>query len=306
LLSSAAVTTIAHDSVDRIGELPIAFDCDGATLVGVLHLPSPSPDTGVVIVVGGPQYRVGSHRQFLLLARRLAAGGIAALRFDCRGMGDSDGEFPGFEAIDADIAAAVDALASRVPTITRFVLWGLCDAASAIAFYARRDKRVAGIVMLNPWVRSEATQARANIKHYYLQRLISPMFWRRVLRREIRPFESARSLAGDLVRATAAPAAEGGADATLAERMAIALAGYPGPALLVTSGRDLTAKEFEDAARGSRRWRDFFAGGRLARHELAEADHTFSRRVWRDQVADWTREWVVRAVKSPPDDGQKR
>ena len=55
-------------------ERGLVFRCAGEELVGILH-PAPGA-TGVVIVVGGPQYRVGSHRQFLLLARRLAASGI--------------------------------------------------------------------------------------------------------------------------------------------------------------------------------------------------------------------------------------
>jgi len=52
---------------------------------------------GVLIVVGGPQYRVGSHRQFLLLSRRLAAEGHPVMRFDYRGMGDASGAMRGFE-----------------------------------------------------------------------------------------------------------------------------------------------------------------------------------------------------------------
>jgi alpha/beta superfamily hydrolase len=45
----------------------------------------------VLVIVGGPQYRAGSHRQFTLLARSLAEQGFAVLRFDYRGMGDSTG-----------------------------------------------------------------------------------------------------------------------------------------------------------------------------------------------------------------------
>ena len=32
---------------------------------------------------------------------------------------------------------------------------------------------------------------------------------------------------------------------------------------------------------------------RVQRETLAEADHTFSRRVWRDQVSAWTGNWVT-------------
>ena len=268
-------------------------------MIGMLHLPSQSPKDGVVIVVGGPQYRVGSHRQFLLLARDLAASGIAAFRFDCRGMGDSDGAFPGFESLDRDIASAIDAMLRAAPSIARVTLWGLCDAASAICGYAHQDRRIKGVVLVNPWVRTEAGQARTYLKHYYRQRLLDPSFWSSVLTRQFDAVASARSLLGNLVRAFGAKRADGepgAGNASLAERMAIGLEGFDGPVLLIISGRDLTAKEFEDVARGSSRWRRIFAAPRLMRRELVDADHTFSRRIWRDTIAEWTREWIVERV----------
>ena len=48
------------------------FPCGDATLLGIISVPDSADDTGVVVIVGGPQYRVGSHRQFVLLARSLA------------------------------------------------------------------------------------------------------------------------------------------------------------------------------------------------------------------------------------------
>jgi hypothetical protein len=56
-------------------EEALAIPCGAERLVGILAKPSVCGDTGVVIVVGGPQYRAGSHRQFVLLARTLAAAG---------------------------------------------------------------------------------------------------------------------------------------------------------------------------------------------------------------------------------------
>ena len=44
--------------------------------------------TAVLVVVGGPQVRAGSHRHFVQLARHLATHGHAVMRFDVRGMGD--------------------------------------------------------------------------------------------------------------------------------------------------------------------------------------------------------------------------
>ena len=73
-------------------EQTFLFDADDATLVGIVSVPTARvASTGVLVVVGGPQYRVGSHRQFVLLARALARRGIAAMRFDCAAMGDSAG-----------------------------------------------------------------------------------------------------------------------------------------------------------------------------------------------------------------------
>ena len=72
-------------------EDPLSFGCGDETLIGVLARPALETRVGVVIVVGGPQTHVGSHRQFVLLSRHLAAGGVPCFRFDVRGMGDSTG-----------------------------------------------------------------------------------------------------------------------------------------------------------------------------------------------------------------------
>ena len=77
-------------------EMPVVFDCEGSRLVGIAALPARPAATGVLIIVGGPQYRAGSHRQFTLLARHLADAGYPTMRFDYRGMGDSAGRMLAF------------------------------------------------------------------------------------------------------------------------------------------------------------------------------------------------------------------
>jgi exosortase A-associated hydrolase 1 len=271
-------------------ESPIAFNCEGEDLIGVVHRPDGRSPIGVLIVVGGPQYRVGSHRQFVLLARALAAAGIPAMRFDYRGMGDSAGPFRGFEHAGADIAAAVDAFAAAVPGIERIALWGLCDGASAILFYAHRDPRIAALAILNPWVRTDAGLAKARLKHYYLRRLCDRELWRKLASGR---FSLARSISGVVGSVRSAMDDSGvSADSALPDRMAAGLSQFRGPVLLVLSGNDLTAREFEDAAKASTVWRRLLGDDRVRRHDLAAADHTFSRREWRDQVAGWTIAWV--------------
>lgn len=281
-----------------MSELPITFSCAGETLLGVVHHPATSPGVGIVIVVGGPQYRVGSHRQFVLLARSLAARGVAVLRFDCRGMGDSTGEFPGFEHIQPDVGAAIDAMLAAAPTVRCVGLWGLCDATLVICAQARRDHRIAGVALLNPWIRSESGQARAQLKHYYFARLADKVFLRKLIRGEVDLLGSLRSFAGVVGRALRSfhlrsdARAKARADAPLAAQLADDLRRFQGRVLIVLAGRDLTAMEFEDFAGRSEEWRRIYAAERVEKRNLPEADHTFSRREWRDRVADWTVEWI--------------
>lgn len=280
-------------------ETPISFRCGNADLVGMIHRPeNTTPRRGVLIIVGGPQYRIGSHRQFLLLARALSENGIAAMRFDYRGLGDSGGEFAGFENIDDDIRAAVNAFQQAMPDLKEIILWGLCDAASAILFYAPADTRISASVLLNPWVRSETGYAKTQLKHYYLKRLTSREMWSKIFRGRFHLAESLGSFFGTVRTATADSGNDDvstGNDASgnpLADRMADGLAQYARPVLLIMSGNDLTAREFDDAVKASSRWQKLVADGRMTRHDLPAADHTFSRRAWRDEVAMITVDWI--------------
>lgn len=289
-------------------------------ICAVLHGPAQPAETGVLLVVGGPQTRVGSHRQFVLLARALASRGIPVLRFDYRGMGDSSGEQRDFEQIDADIAVAVDRFFEESSQLKKVVIWGLCDAASAALFYAHRDQRVQGLVLLNPWARSEAGAAKAYLKHYYLRRLTSTDFWKKVLGGQFDARQSLSSLldmvkkglgAGgseivpaDLQDHASDPANEPAVSGAMSdpskrtrpfiERMREGLERFNYPVLLIISGNDLTASEFLDCVAADRRWKKLLKRKQVSRKTLESADHTFSKRQWRDQVADWTGDWVLK------------
>ena len=159
-------------------EEALRIACAAGLLQAVLARPAQPSPTGVLIVVGGPQYRAGSHRQYVLLARALARAGHAVLRYDCPGRGDSPGAPPDFEKDFEDIPAALAALLHAVPALRQVALWGLCDAASAILLYcqATRDPRIAALALANPWMRSAQSLAQVQQRHYYFQRLQAPGF----------------------------------------------------------------------------------------------------------------------------------
>lgn len=275
-------------------ESVLSFACEGNLLVGILAEPDDSPaEIGIVIIVGGPQYRAGSHRQFALLARHLAGNGFATLRFDCRGMGDSAGKTLDFLGIDADIAASINALLAARPGLKKVVLWGLCDAASAALLYldSTRDTRVTGLVLLNPWVRNEQSLARTHLKHYYRQRLTSPDFWRKLLRGGT-AFRAAKGLLYDIVAASSTRIQPAGTKPTFQSRMARAWASQTGPVLLLLSGRDHTAQEFVEYTRQAPEWQQLLDTARVHRRDLPEADHTFSSAHLRGMVENHTLEWL--------------
>lgn len=275
-------------------EHALVIDSPTAKMLGIVSLPMPGKlqqPTGVVIVVGGAQYRVGSHRQFVQLARFLAAAGYPVLRFDFPGMGDSLGEMASFEESAPYITAAIHTFHSHIPNVERVVLWGLCDGASASLLYlqATQDPRVTGIVLLNPWVRSEAGLARAQIKHYYRNRIMQPDFWRKLLQGNV-SWNALRGLASNFHRmhrqSTEQPC--------FPAQMAQGLRTFRGSVLLLLSEYDLTAAEFIEHATSHPAWHGLLLSPQINTHWVSDADHTFSSAPSQREVEALVLAWLMR------------
>ncbi|MEM7082339.1 MAG: hydrolase 1, exosortase A system-associated [Pseudomonadota bacterium] len=271
-------------------EQPLTFTVDGVDLTAILHRAEPASTRAMLLIVGGPQYRVGSHRQFVEFARAMAASGTSVLRFDYRGMGDSAGPYLDFEQVEADVLAALDTLQSELPNTTHTSVFGLCDAASTALMVAAFDSRVSELVLLNPWVRSEATEAKAVVKHYYGKRFLSGEFWKKLLRGQVNVMASLVDVVKKIkLSRQVSPVATTYVD--FREHMLRGAQHFSGRVLLILSGNDFTANEFEDWVAQSADWREAVANWTHSR--VAEANHTFSRSDWKQQVVEDVRSWLA-------------
>jgi len=243
---------------------PLTFTSEDDTLVGTLD--DGHRRTGLLIVTGGAQIRVGAHGGQAALAARVAAAGFPVFRFDRRGIGDSDGADPGFRGSGPDIAAAAAAFRAEQPGMQWMVGFGLCDGAAALALH-HRAAGFDGLLLANPWaVETEpGLPPPAAIRRRYSQRLISPTAWGRLLRGEINLAKAARGL-----NAAARPQAAG-----LANEIAAALAASSASVSILLASDDATALAFTAEYRG-RKFAELRKSGRARCLTLASRSHSFA------------------------------
>lgn len=240
----------------------IALPCAGTELAASVD--EAGGTTGLVMVTGGSQTRIGSHRMYERLAKSLAGQGYPCLRFDRRGVGDSGGEDPGFKGSGPDLAAAAAALKRECPAVTRLVGFGLCDGATAIALFGKAAGLDA-LILVNPWlVEAEAdAPPAAAVRAHYRDRLLSLKGWKKILSGAVdwrKLFKGlrragARHESGPLALETAAEMAKGGLRAwlILAE----------GDATAIAAERETRAAAFAGLIEGS--------------YKVASDSHTFAR-----------------------------
>lgn len=105
----------------------------------------------VLLLNAGVVHRIGPHRASVKIARRLAAAGFLAMRFDLGGLGDSEPRRDALsfeEGAVSDIKEAMDHL-QQTRNIDAFVLMGLCSGADNSYQTACRDPRVVGALMMD-------------------------------------------------------------------------------------------------------------------------------------------------------------
>jgi exosortase A-associated hydrolase 1 len=258
----------------------IEFPCAGETLFGTVDKAPGS--TGLLIVSGGNEIRIGAHRGMALLAQRIAEAGYPVFRFDRRGIGDSTGENRGYESSADDIAAA--AATFRAETgVTRIIAFGNCDAATALAFF-HVQIGIDALLLANPWVieRSDDLPPAAAIRSHYAQKLRDPREWLRLLRGGVNIAKLFKGLVKVSRKQSEVP--DG-----IAARLAQAFAATQAPVTILLAKGDNTAIAFADAYRGP----TFDpVRGRIRVEQLDTASHSFASAAEKD----WLFEKVLAAL----------
>jgi len=226
--------------MDRYMRRVLTFDCEGDQLVGTLD--GAMGETGVLIVTGGRQTRIGPHRLMATLAHDLAASGIPTFRFDRRGVGDSGGNDPGYLGSAPDIHAALVAFTAACPSLRRVWGLGLCDGATALALYGA-PVGLEGLMLLNPWVVSAEPNRPppAAVRAHYRYRLLRPEDWRRLVTGDFNP----KSLVNGLRTAFSR------SDQRLANDVMSSFSTFTGPIHILLASQDATAQAFLAQYRGA-------------------------------------------------------
>ena len=214
----------------------LTFPCEGFRLGGTVDTADKA--TGLLIVSGGNEIRIGAHRGMARLAQVIAAKGVPVFRFDRRGIGDSEGDNHGFQSSGPDIAAALVAFRAACPQLDHVVAFGNCDAATALVIH---DPAVDGLVLANPWIiePTDDLPPAAAIRDRYARRLRDPKAYLALLTGKLN-IRAAR----DGLRKITSPAPT----QPLANTMAQKLAHQPGtPTTILLAKGDNTAIAFAHA-----------------------------------------------------------
>jgi pimeloyl-ACP methyl ester carboxylesterase len=153
-----------------IRERLLTFGADGERF-GLVSVPAAGVDPkrpALLLLNAGVMHRVGPFRWYVDIARRAAARGTVAVRFDHVGVGDAPPMTHGPYAAEVAsvVGAAMDAL-TRMYGVQRFVVGGLCTGALESHRVALAEPRVAAMILLDGYA------------------FKTPVFYRELLRRKL-------------------------------------------------------------------------------------------------------------------------
>jgi esterase/lipase len=146
-MSTARSYDLIHETkLSDMIETPFFFKNNNYQLFGVFHAPNKlgaliELKHGIVFCSPFAEEKMFSHRVYVNIARALAREGVACLRFDYMGEGDSEGSFvdSSIKTRLSDISAALSTLAAKAE-IANMGLIGVRFGATLAALAASRNK----------------------------------------------------------------------------------------------------------------------------------------------------------------------
>lgn len=262
----------------------IHFMCHECELTGTID--HASSRAGLLIVSGGNELRSGAHNGMAQLAHEMALKGYTTMRYDRRGIGDSEGINQGYLSSADDLRATFANFRKICPQLQSIVAFGNCDAASALALFGA-DVGFDALVLANPWViedspdTAETGEAPAlpppsAVRNRYLAKLKDPRSLLRLLSGQV----DMRKLFQGLKQASKTSTLT-----EIATRLGDSLAQTDRPTQILLASRDRTAMAFDEAWNS----KDFAAVRNNANIKLDRIDsssHSFA--------SDADHQWLVR------------
>ncbi|MBU1288860.1 MAG: alpha/beta fold hydrolase [Alphaproteobacteria bacterium] len=146
----------------------------------------------IIILNTGVAHRVGHHRKFVTLSRRLARAGHTVVRFDFPGLGDSPAMTTDASLLEGNLFAIREVAnwIEQAFSIDRIIMLGLCSGADQSVIYAGRDTRVKGAILLDPSI----PRTRRYHINDFSRRIRSRALWTNFLSGKGRIWDYTRSL----------------------------------------------------------------------------------------------------------------
>lgn len=275
----------------------ISFESEGARLYGTLGLPSESPQAGVVIIHGWSGCRMGPHRILVETARHLNRRGLATLRFDLRGRGESHGDpfAADLDGMFVDASNALDCLAKRLPEDSALGLLGMCSGGNvALGTVTMRDD-VATAVCWSTYPFQSQRQRRQDVKrtgHFlkvYAKKAFRWQTWKKLFTGAINFKMIGRVLFGHYGEKEDERNPQ---ESVRDEEIVRQLGSYPGSLHFLFGGND------PEAADARKIFEESFAEEEVDAtfEEIERANHNFYSLRWKRDAINRTGEWLEKAL----------
>lgn len=274
---------------------PVEFFCGANKLYGILHTPKRDPHrAAVIIVTGGPQTRIGSHRLYVQLAQYLSSNGITVLRFDYEGSGDSEGPSKGFNHAVPSIDSAIDYIASNSSNETRIFLWSICDGCLPSLWHSMHyTSKISGLILCNPFVMCDPERSSIRLRRYYLPLIFQKKTWLKALKWKLKFKHELKTISSHLANILLKTRTRKEASNTPERLKSVTqfIANATNSNHLVTcflSENDLIAKTLFDLLDINNLSNDLCSNSRFSYKIIPKADHTFTSFQSKRVIFDYT------------------